>query len=101
MQTQRWSELKKQKLSTEQIAASEKWAKDEALAMTLRELREFAQKTQEEVADTAAMTQSELSRLERRDDHLLSTLRRYVEALGGRLDVVAVFENRQIKLENV
>lgn len=101
MQTHRWSELKKRKLSPEQIAASEQWAQDEALAMTLRELREFAQKTQEEVAEAAAMTQSELSRLERRDDHLLSTLRRYVEALGGRLDVVAVFDNRQIKLENV
>jgi transcriptional regulator with XRE-family HTH domain len=101
METRRWSELKKRKLSPEQSVASEEWAKGEALAMTLRELREFAQKTQEDVAETAAMTQSELSRLERRDDHLLSTLRRYVEALGGRLEVVAVFENRQIKLENV
>lgn len=69
--------------------------------MTLRELREFAQKTQADMASAAEMTQSELSRLERRDDHLLSTLRRYVEALGGRLDIVAVFDNRQIRLENV
>ena len=101
MKTQRWSELKKQKLSPEQIAESEQWAAQESLRMTLRELREFAQKTQADTAAAAEMTQSELSRLERRDDHLLSTLRRYVEALGGRLDIVAVFDNRQIRLENV
>lgn len=101
MKTQRWSELKKQKMSPEQIAESEQWAAQESLRMTLRELREFAQKTQADTAAAAEMTQSELSRLERRDDHLLSTLRRYVEALGGRLDIVAVFDNRQIRLENV
>ncbi len=101
MKTQRWSELKKQKMSPEQIAASEQWASQESLKMTLRELREFAQKTQADTAAAAEMTQSELSRLERREDHLLSTLRRYVEALGGRLDIVAVFDNRQIRLENV
>jgi hypothetical protein len=44
------------------------------------------------------MTQSELSRLESRDDHLTSTLRRYVEALGGTLEISAVFGKRRIKL---
>jgi hypothetical protein len=44
------------------------------------------------------MTQSELSRLESRDDHLTSTLRRYVEALGGTLEISAVFGGRRIKL---
>jgi len=39
--------------------------------------------TQVDVARTAEMTQSELSRLESRGDHRISTLRRYVEALGG------------------
>ena len=53
------------------------------------------------MAQLAEMTQSELSRTERRDDHLLSTLRRYVQALGGRLEVLAVFDDRQIKLKGV
>jgi hypothetical protein len=44
------------------------------------------------------MTQSELSRLEGRSDHLTSTLRRYVEALGGTLEISAVFGKRRIKL---
>jgi hypothetical protein len=44
------------------------------------------------------MTQSELSRLESRSDHLTSTLRRYVEALGGTLEVNAVFGKRRVKI---
>jgi hypothetical protein len=44
------------------------------------------------------MTQSELSRIESRNDHLTSTLRRYVEALGGQLEVTAVFGTRRVKL---
>jgi predicted transcriptional regulator len=54
--------------------------------------------TQAEVSQTADMTQSELSRLEGRTDHLTSTLRRYVEALGGKLEVTAVFGGRRVKL---
>jgi predicted transcriptional regulator len=54
--------------------------------------------TQTEVSRTASMTQSELSRLESRNDHLTSTLRRYVEALGGELEVTAVFGSRRVKI---
>jgi transcriptional regulator with XRE-family HTH domain len=46
----------------------------ELLAMDLRELRQEAGKTQAEVAGIAEMTQAELSKFERRDDHLISTL---------------------------
>jgi hypothetical protein len=47
------------------------------------------------------MTQSELSRLESRGDHRISTLRRYVEALGGELEVTALFGGRRVKLTEV
>lgn len=57
--------------------------------MTLRTLRESLGKTQGEVAREAAMTQPQLSRVEKRRDHLLSTLRKYVKAMGGEVDVVA------------
>ena len=73
----------------------------ELLAMELRELRVEAGKTQAEVAEVAAMTQAELSKFERRDDHLISTLRRYVHALGGELEIVAVFDNKRIALKGV
>ena len=44
------------------------------------------------------MTQSELSRLESRTDQLTSTSRRYVEALGGELEISAVFGERRIEI---
>jgi hypothetical protein len=59
------------------------------LEVSLRELREMAKRTQVEVGESLGMDQGQLSRFERQDDRLLSTLRRYVESLGGELEVVA------------
>jgi hypothetical protein len=56
----------------------------------LRVLREAVGKTQAQVALAADMEQSEISRVESRDDMLLSTLRRYARALGAELELVAV-----------
>ena len=58
---------------------------------TLRSLREAVGKTQAEVAEGADMVQGDVSRLEQQEDAKLSTLRRYVEALGGKLDLVVTF----------
>jgi predicted transcriptional regulator len=54
-----------------------------------------------DLAAAAEMTQSELSRLESRSDHRISTLRRYVEALGGKLEITAVFRKRRVRLNDV
>ena len=62
------------------------------------ELRKALGLTQEEAASGSDMTQSELSRLERRDDHLVSTLRRYVEGLGGELEITAVVGDKRVRL---
>ena len=66
--------------------------------ITLKDLRRQLALTQVELGRALAMSQSELSRLESRGDHLTSTLRRYVEALGGELEVTAVFGERRVKL---
>jgi len=55
---------------------------------TLRRLREARALTQSTLADLLEMDQSEVSRLERRSDMLLSTLRRFIEATGGELHLV-------------
>ena len=60
--------------------------------MSLQSLRVAAGKTQVELAAKADIAQSEVSRVESRDDALVSTLRRYIEALGGKLEIVAAFE---------
>lgn len=62
-----------------------------AREMSLRELRHAVNKTQKTVARTLNMGQDGVSRLEKRSDLLLSTLRNYVEAVGGSLTLVAKF----------
>jgi DNA-binding XRE family transcriptional regulator len=69
----------------------------EARAMelaTLKDLRLAAQQTQEQLAATLGVGQDTISRLEKRSDMLLSTLRHYVESMGGKLELVARFPNR-------
>ena len=62
--------------------------------VTLYELRKAVQKTQTQMAETLGVRQDSISRMENRSDMLLSTLRRYVEGMGGRLELVAQFPGR-------
>ncbi len=62
--------------------------------MTLRELRHARKLTQVEMAKTLGVTQDSVSRLEKRSDLLLSTLRKTVEAMGGNLSLIAEFPDR-------
>jgi transcriptional regulator with XRE-family HTH domain len=61
---------------------------------TLKDLRQAAKQTQEQLAATLGVGQDTISRLEKRSDMLLSTLRQYVESMGGELNLVAQFPNR-------
>jgi predicted transcriptional regulator len=64
-------------------------------------VREATGKTQVDVAATSAIDQADISRLESRadfDDCQVSTLRRYLAALGGELELVAAFGNKKIVL---
>jgi DNA-binding XRE family transcriptional regulator len=61
---------------------------------TLKDLRQAVAQTQQDLAAALGVGQDTISRLEKRSDMLLSTLRRYVEAMGGKLELVAQFPNR-------
>jgi DNA-binding XRE family transcriptional regulator len=61
---------------------------------TLKDLRVASALTQAELAATLCVRQDTISRLEQRTDMLLSTLRRYVEGMGGSLDLVVKFPGR-------
>lgn len=63
--------------------------------MTLQKLRRARELTQVEVAAKLGITQDGVSRLEKRSDLLLSTLRKTVEAMGGHLSLVAEFPDRE------
>lgn len=69
---------------------------DELIAeeLTLRDLRKARDLTQERMAEMLGIGQDSVSRLEQRSDLLLSTLRGYVHAMGGSLDLVARFPDR-------
>jgi hypothetical protein len=62
--------------------------------MTLRELRQAKRMAQVRVPKELGITQDSVSRLEKRRDLLLSTLRKTVEAMGGSLSLVAEFPDR-------
>lgn len=62
--------------------------------MTLQELRRARKLTQVRMAKALGITQDGVSRLEKRTDLLLSTLRKTIEAMGGNLSLVAEFPDR-------
>jgi DNA-binding XRE family transcriptional regulator len=62
--------------------------------MTLRDLRKARNQTQTRVAERLGINQENVSRLEQRSDLLISTLSGYVEAMGGKLNLVAKFPHR-------
>jgi DNA-binding XRE family transcriptional regulator len=63
--------------------------------MTLRDLRKAHELTQTRMAEALRISQDGVSRIEKRSDFLLSTLRSYVEAMGGQLRLIAEFPNRK------
>jgi transcriptional regulator with XRE-family HTH domain len=65
---------------------------------TLRQVREARKRSQEEVAKKLHIKQAAVSKLERRADMYLSTLRRYIEAMGGKLEIVARFPNQVVRI---
>ena len=62
--------------------------------MALSELRKALHRTQSSMAKQLGISQDGVSRLEKRSDLLLSTLRNYVEAMGGELRLVAEFPDQ-------
>jgi len=71
----------------------------ESLAsMPLDALRKAREMTQLQLGEVLGVHQSEVSRIERRGDICVSTLVEYVEALGGHLEIRAVFPDRQVRI---
>ena len=68
-------------------------------AIPLRELRTALAMTQKELADTLDVNQPAVAKLENRADMHVSSLRSYVEALGGRLSIVAEFPQGDVTID--
>lgn len=68
------------------------------LDMRLEELRRHHRVTQEEIAASLGVSQSRVSKFEHQPDARLSSLKAYVEALGGHLEITAIFDEERIPL---
>jgi transcriptional regulator with XRE-family HTH domain len=69
---------------------------------SLREIRRAREYSQVTLAELLGMNQGDISKFERRTDAYLSTIRRYIEAMGGSLDLVVTFPDRgPIKIVNI
>lgn len=95
-----WKEIRKahSKLSAEQAAEIDRAVTRDSLELSLKDLRAECGFTQTEMAQALEMAQGAFSRLERREDHLVSTLRKVVRALGGELEVSATFGDKRVKI---
>jgi len=74
-------------------ADNEQRVREELQRMALEELRGAKQLTQADMAEMLNVPQSSISRIERRADMYLSTLRNYIHAVGGELRIQAVFQD--------
>jgi transcriptional regulator with XRE-family HTH domain len=79
------------KMSSERREHIEKEYQRELAEMPLQQLRAARELTQLQMAKLLDVNQSEVSRIEKRTDMYLSTLASYIKAMGGRLEVRAVF----------
>jgi len=96
----KWSEVR-EKMSPARRARNAASTKAMLAELPLQELRRARALTQATLAETLNCGQDEVSKLERRADMLVSTLRRYVEAMGGSLEIVATFPDGKVRISSL
>ena len=68
--------------------------------MDLAEVRRALKLSQEEIGQTLQIQQGSVAKIEKRADMYVSTLRRFIEAMGGELEIVARFPDHAVKIRN-
>ena len=69
-------------------------------AMDLAEVRRALKLSQEEIGQALQIKQGSVAKIEKRADMYVSTLRRFIEAMGGELEIVARFPDHVVKIKN-
>ena len=95
----KFSTLRAQMSSEAQARAAAR-AQAMLLEMQLQDIRKSRNVTQVELAHLLNVEQATISKLENREDMYVSTLREYIRALGGELQLVAKFPDAEIKVHN-
>jgi transcriptional regulator with XRE-family HTH domain len=86
------------KMSPEAQARANEKAQRILAEMPLQDLRKARRMSQEDLASTLGIAQPQISKMEGRTDLYVSTLRRYIEAIGGSLEIVARFEEGSVRI---
>lgn len=97
--TKKFSELRA-RMSPESRARAEASAQAMLAEMPLNELRQARGLSQKMLAEVLHIQQPAIAKLEKRTDMYLSTLRSHIEAMGGKLEVVARFPDGVVKISN-
>lgn len=97
---EKFSELRKNMSPAAQAKARDR-ARALAKDLPLYALRQARQLSQERLADLLHVKQASISKLERRTDMYLSTLRSYIEALGGELEIIARFPDGAVRIKQI
>jgi DNA-binding XRE family transcriptional regulator len=87
-------------MTPKQRAAAKAKAAALHVDMTLAELRQARLLTQESLGETLQVGQTAIAKMEKRADMYVSNLRRFINAMGGELDIVARFPDGSVKISN-
>jgi DNA-binding transcriptional regulator YiaG len=97
-----WQDLKKRTMTAESRARVDARVRETLATLPLSEIRRAIGLTQIDLAESLEIGQGTVSKLERQSDMYISTLRRYVEALGGTLHLTAEFpDGRRIGIDRI
>lgn len=88
----------REKMSPEARAKAERKARELLAQMPLQELRQARSLSQERLADLLGVKQASISKLERRTDMYISTLRSFIQAMGGELEIIARFPDGAVQI---
>lgn len=94
-----WDDLRRKAFTPAQLEEQDRLIAKDVAEYTLHLLRKYRGVTQVQLSELVQVGQGEISRIENAEDAMLSTVRKYVEALGGRLELHASFDDERVKLK--
>lgn len=85
-------------MSEEALAEAHQSALEMLQQLALAELRQAQHLSQEELAKVLNIQQPAVAKIEKKVDMHISTLKRFIEALGGELEIKALFPDREVRI---
>jgi DNA-binding XRE family transcriptional regulator len=93
-----WKDIRR-KLSPQQEEETRQYVKSVVESVSLNQLREARSLTQANLASILGINQGSVSKMEKRTDMYISTLRSFIQAMGGQLQIKAVFPEGEVQIE--